>query len=83
MEELMIFRDLLKGAAATGEVVKVDNMAMKATVDVIGRAVLYATPVSRSIPLDYALTRIAGALDFRRRRPRTNSFWPWSAKSRF
>jgi sterigmatocystin biosynthesis cytochrome P450 monooxygenase len=41
LEELLVFRSLLKDAATTGKVVKVDTMAMKATVDVIGRAVVY------------------------------------------
>jgi cytochrome P450 len=40
LEEIQVFQDWLKGIAKSGEVVRLEDQAMKVTVDVIGRLVL-------------------------------------------
>ncbi|KAK3940256.1 cytochrome P450 [Diplogelasinospora grovesii] len=40
LEEIHVFTDHLKEAARTGEIIKMEDPAMKLTIDVIGRAVL-------------------------------------------
>jgi cytochrome P450 len=40
LEEIQVFKDWLGSVAKSGEIVPLDDQAMKAAVDVIGRAVL-------------------------------------------
>jgi cytochrome P450 len=40
LEEVLVFREWLKRAAASGETIKLEDQAKRVTIDVIGRAVL-------------------------------------------
>lgn len=40
VEEILIFRGWLKSVAASGNVIKLEDQAMKVTIDIINRAVL-------------------------------------------
>jgi hypothetical protein len=42
IEEIDVFVDRLKGAAESGEILRLEDAAIGCTVDVIGRAILYA-----------------------------------------